>query len=247
MIARVCGVTAWLLVGHLLLVGLYWLLLNVPESNALALAASALLGLLLVCGAGIIDTSALILLKPGTTARQALARGVRLLPVFVLALLVWLAVSWTCGWLRGVHDAHSTQIDAWLIAKFDWTKTAALHRTIVDVLSVIRYVIGISLAVSLVAVAAFESGADVLRLRWIGRAFRPLQLVAIAVAIFGLVWLPWQAAYWLPRQVPDSNLQIAFATVKLAAIAVLAHVGWAIVLWAPQRQTIAPPVSSGLP
>lgn len=242
MIARLGAVAAWLLIGHAVLLCLYWGLLNVPESNALALALSAFLGLLLVCGAGIIDTAALILLKPGTTGRQALARSVRLLPAFILALLVWLAVSWTCGWLGGLHDAHSTEMDAWLIAKFDWTKTTLLHRTIVDVLSVIRYIIGISLAVSLVAVAAFDSGADVLRLRWIGRAFRPLQLAAIAVAIFGLMWLPWQAAYWLPRNVPDSNVQIIVATLKLLAIAVLAHVGWAIVLWAPQRQaTTAPP------
>jgi hypothetical protein len=243
MIARVCAAAAWLLIGHVALVSLYWVLLNVPESNALALAASALLALLLVCGAGIIDTSALILLKPGTTARQALARAVRLLPVFILALLVWLAVSWTCGWLRGVHDAHATEIDAWLIAKFDWTATAPLHRTIVDVLWVIRYIVGLSLAVSLVAVAAFDTAADVLRLRWIARAFRPLQLLAIAAAVFGLIWLPWKAAYWLPKNVPDSNLQIIFAAVKLTAIAVLAHVGWAIVLWAPQRRTTAPPVT----
>jgi len=35
-------ITAWLLAGHAILGGLYWLLLQVPESNAFMLAASVL-------------------------------------------------------------------------------------------------------------------------------------------------------------------------------------------------------------
>lgn len=234
MIARVLKVTLWLLVGHALLFALYWALLIVPESNALALTMSGVLALLLLVGAGIVDTSALILLKPGSTMRQAIAGSVRLLPAFVLALLVWLLVSWTCGWFEGLHDAHSTEIDAWLIAKFDWTKTAPLHRTIVNILWAIRYIVGISLAVSLLAVAAFDAASDVIRLRWIARAFRPLQLLAIAGALLLLIWLPWQAVYWRPRMLPTSSLEVAFAAAKLLTLALLAHIGWAIVLWSPQ-------------
>jgi hypothetical protein len=170
-----------------------------------------------------------------------MGRSVRLLPVFVLALLVWLAVSWACGWLDGWHEAHATEMDAWLIATFNWTHTVGLHRTLDSLVAFLRYVAGTSLAVSLVAVAAFGGGAAVLRLRWIARACSPLQLSAIAVAIFGLMWLPWQAVYWRPRSLPASSLEVAFAAVKLLVLAVLAHLGWALVLWSAHRRTTSAP------
>jgi hypothetical protein len=240
MIRRLLGTTLWLVVGHALLGSLYWTLLNVPESNTLALSASALLALLLAIGAGLVETTALIALKPEEPIapgrwRRALARSVRLLPVFVLALLVWLVVSWIAGWIEAWHWAHASEMDAWMIAKFNWTNITGLHRTINYVVVLLRYVVGISLAVSLVAVAAFDGGAAVLRLRWIARALSPLQLATIGVALFGLIWLPWQAAYWRPRNLPATSVEIAFAGFKLLVLALLAHLGWAVVLWSGHR------------
>ena len=97
-----------------------------------------------------------------------------------------------------------------------------------------QFVVGTSLAVTLLTIGAAESIADVVRLRWIPRGLHWLQLVVVAVAMFGLVWLPWQAVYWRPASLPPTSMQIVFAVAKLIAIGVLMHLGWALVLWAPQ-------------
>lgn len=243
MIARLAAVVGWLLAGHALLGGIYWMLLNVPESNTVALAASALLALLLLVGAGIVDTTALLALRPSWPWRRALTRSVALLPMFLLALLLWLAVSWTCGWLEAVHDARRGEIDAWLIARFDWTNTAGLHRTIDHALTFVRYIVGLSLAVGLLGTAAFDGAGAALRLRWLWSSLTR-QVVVVAVAVFGLIWLPWQAVYWHPRVIPATSTELAFVSAKLLVLALLTHLGWALVLWSAQRDTPARAIPS---
>jgi hypothetical protein len=233
-IGRLAAVVLWLCVGHGVLGGLYWLLLNVPESNVLMLIGSALLAIVLVIGAGVVDTTALLWLRPDWPLGRAMRRSLRVLPVFLLALAVWLLIAWVCAAFRAYYVNHSGELDAWLIAKFDWTRNAWLHRLIEYVIDVLQFVIGTSLAVSLLTIGAAESVVDVVRLRWIPRGLHWLQLVVVAVAMYGLVWLPWQAVYWRPSSLPATSMQVVFAIAKLLAIGVLMHVGWALVLWAPQ-------------
>lgn len=235
-IGRLATVVLWLCVGHALLGGLYWTLLNVPESNVLMLIASVLLAILIVVGAAVIDTTALLWLRADWPLGRALRRSLVALPIFLLALAVWLLIAWICGRLASVHEVRGSELDAWLIAKFDWTRTAWLHRAIDYAIAIVKYVLGLSLAVSLLSIGAAESIADVGRLRWIPRGLHWLQLVVVAVAVYGLVWLPWQAVYWRPASLPPTSVQIVFSVVKLVVIDVLMHVGWALVLWAPQTR-----------
>jgi hypothetical protein len=233
-IGRLGVVVLWLCLGHAVLGGVYWFLLNVPESNVLMLIASALLAIVLVIGAGVVDTTALLWLRTDWPLGRAIRRSLGALPVFLLALAVWLLIAWVCGRLGQLHDQRGGELDAWLIAKFDWTRVAWMHRTIDYALDFVQYVVGTSLAVTLLTIGAAESVGDVARLHWITRGLHWLQLVVIAVAMFGLVWLPWQAAYWRPASLPATSTQVIFAVAKLAAIGVLMHLGWALVLWAPQ-------------
>jgi hypothetical protein len=217
--------------------GIYWGFLNVPESNVLMLIVSALLALLLVTGAGVIDTTGLLMLRSGDdwTWRTALRRSVGALPAFVAALALWLIVGWICGRLLRYHEAHSGELDAWFIATLNWTRIAWLHRTIDWLLHIVQFVIGTSLAITLLATAAAGTLADAVHPRWMRRALSPVQLLIVAVAFYGLIYLPWQAVYWRPASLPATTLEVAFALAKLTILGLLMHIGWTLILWAPQR------------
>jgi hypothetical protein len=238
-VARIVVVALWLLVGHAALGGLYWGFLNVPESNVLMLILSALLGLLLIAGAGVVDTTGLLLLRSDWTWRNALRRGLRVLPAFLAALALWLIVRWICVRLLRYHEAHSGELDAWFIATFNWTRITWVHRTIDWVLHVIQFVIGTSLAVTLLATAAAGPVGEVVSPRWLKRAFAPLQLLIVAVAFYGLIYLPWQAVYWRPSSLPATSAEVAFALTKLTLIALIMQIGWTLILWSPQRTPAA--------
>ena len=237
-VRRLLAVVLWLLVGHLVLGGLYWALLNVPESNVLALGTSALLALLILIGACVVDVTGLLWLRSDRTWRTALGRSLRVLPAFVIALLLWWAISWMVGRLEARYEVNTGELTAWFIAKFNWTRTGWVHRLIPLALDALRYVLGVSLAVSLVAFAAIEGFAGLFRLRWLLRALTPGQLVIIAIAIAGLIWLPWQYIYWRPAAIPANSIELLFNAVKLAIVALLIHIGWALILWAPQRRAL---------
>jgi hypothetical protein len=235
---RLLAVVGWLFAGHAVLGGLYWLLLNVPESNVLALGTSALLVLAIVIGACLVEVTGLLWLRPDWRWRAAFARSLRVLPAFLLALLVWCAIVWIVNAIDLRYEARSGELDAWLIAKFNWTRTGWLHRAIPLVLTALRYVLGVSLAVSLLAVAAVDGFIGIIRLRWLVRALTPGQLVIITAIIAGLFWLPWQHLYWRPAAVPGNTTELVFIGAKLVLIGALAHLGWALILWTPQRRPI---------
>jgi hypothetical protein len=236
-LARIVMVALWLFAGHAALGGLYWGFLNVPESNVLMLIVSALLALLLVIGAGIVETTGLLWLRADWTFRAALKRSVRALPAFLAALALWLVVRWICHRLLRYHEAHSGELDAWFIATFNWTRITWLHHTIDWLLHIVQFVIGTSLAVTLLATAAAGAIADAIHPRWMRRAISPLQLAIIAVAFYGLIFLPWQAVYWRPASLPASAAEVVFALAKLTTLALVMHIGWSLILWAPQRET----------
>jgi hypothetical protein len=240
-VVRIILVALWLFAGRAALGGLYWGFLNVPESNVLMLIVSALLALLLVVGAGIVETTGLLWVRPDWTFGAALRRAVRTLPAFLAALALWLVVRWICHRLLRYHDAHSGELDAWMIATFDWTRTTWLHRTIDYVLHFVQFVIGTSLAVTLLSTAAAGAIADAVHPRWMRRALSPLQLVIVAVAFYGLIFLPWQAVYWRPASLPASAVEVVFSLAKLTILGLVMHIGWSIILWAPQRKVVRGP------
>jgi hypothetical protein len=245
MIGRFLKATLWLLVGHAALAGVYWGLLNVPESNVAMLGVSAVLVLLLVGGAAIVEGVGLRILA-ARAERWSAMRYLACVPAFIVAAALWLAISWAVGWVEARHTAHASEIDAWLIAHGDWTRTAWLHRTIEIVLWLLRYVVGLSLAVGVFVLCTVDGVGETLRPRRFvaGLGWKRLLIVAVAIVVF--VWLPWRAAYWRPHSLPHNLAQPLFAAARLALIALVVHVGWAIVLWsAIPRATTAEPVAPG--
>jgi hypothetical protein len=237
-IRRLLAVVLWLLLGHVALGGAYWLLLNVPESNVLALSTSFALALVLVIGACLVDVTALLWLRPDWRWRAALLRSVRVLPVFIIALVVWVAIYWIVTAMELRYEARTGEVDAWLIAKFNWTRTAWLHRTLSYVFEALRWVLSTSVAVALLTFAAVDGFAEIFRLRWLWRALSPGQLVIITVAVVGLFWLPWQYIYWRPAAIPPNTVELLFNGAKLFIVAFLINLGIALVLWAPQRRPL---------
>lgn len=226
---RYRGILAWLSAGHAALAGLYWLLLQIPESNVWMLAALGVVVMAAVWLTGAIEMTASLAFATDAPVRSAFGtvRGRAWLIVFPLGLCA--AIWWATGEAGARHARDSGQIDAQIIAWTGWTRTAWLHAAIGWLLAFIRWAAGVSLAAALTASLAQE-GMQGLRPRWIRQAHRWKALLATTAALALGVWLPWQAAYWRPEALPPTWVQPAFAAAKLLVMFVLAQLAWAIVL-----------------
>ena len=69
---RYRGILAWLSAGHAVLAGLYWLLLQIPESNVWMLAASGLVVMAAVWLTGAIEMTASLAFAADAPVRSAL-------------------------------------------------------------------------------------------------------------------------------------------------------------------------------
>ncbi len=239
MIRKALAVLAWLAIGHLVVAGLFWLLLNTPDSNALMVTASALLGLVLVVIAGTVEGTAGAWLLPGRTFREALRAGLRAVPAFVLAVLVFGVFWWIAARIEAWHAAHGSEIDAWMIATFNAPDATWPHTLITVLAFVFRDIVGLSVAVALLF-AALEGGTRaVLRMRWPAAAISRDQAMLVAIGVTLFIALPWHFATWRPNDLPVSWVQPAFAAAKLALIDVAMTIGWGICLLAGARNAAA--------
>jgi hypothetical protein len=232
-IRRLGLVAAWLLVGHAALGGLYYALLQIPESTAWMLGLSALLLLSLVTGAAWVQAVGLLLCLPPSgwlaTASAGVRRAWSVLPAFLLLAIAWVSASRLEAW----HVASRGPIDASLMARFNWAETGGVHRAIDWAVFVLRFGIGGSLAAALAAAGVQHGFARAGRA--LGRALHPRTLAIVLGAELALVVLPWHYVYWRPASLPPTGVETAFVAAKLSAIALLAATGWAVVLWAGTR------------
>jgi hypothetical protein len=232
MTRRLLSITAWLASGHALLLGLFWSLLQVPESNAAMLIVSMLIAAAMVATSGWVEGVAFGLWSPGTSWRQALRRA-RVAPVPAAIALVVFALIW----LLTAHASqawfgHSGEIDAWLMRHFGWTRTAGLHATAARVIAFVRFVPGGLIALTIVAWALAGGMRSLLKAtRLLATALAPRRLAIGAVLFYGLVWLPWRAAFWRPSWLSPNWQEAAFAGVKLGALYLVANLGWAAILF----------------
>ncbi len=234
---RALAIVSCLAAGHAAAAGLFWGLVNVPESNVAMLALSAALALLVVFTVGWTEAAASLGWRADLTMGQAARRGLRAAPIVVAAAVVF-ALFWLLAAHAGVWlDAHGGEIDAWLIATFETSKTAWVHRVLDAVLFIVRYVVGVSAAVALLSAGARAGWRAVGRLAWIRAAFSRRQLGIVGAAMVLFVFLPLGAVYWHPQTIPANAVEILFVAVKLGTIYLLAQIGWALVLWAAARET----------
>ncbi len=233
---RALAIVACLVAGHTAAAGLFWALVNVPESNLLMLGLSATLVALIVVALGWTEATALLAWRPDVTLGEATRRGLRRAPAVLAAAAVfgifWWATARADVWLAD----RGGEIDAWLIATFELTRTTWVHRAFDVALFLVRYVAGVSLAVSVLGAVARAGWHALFRLGWLraGLSRRHLGLVGAAMTL--LVFLPLEAAYWRPETLPPNAIELAFAAAKLGAIFLVVNVGWALVLWADARQ-----------
>lgn len=230
MIARTAALVTWLLVGHAVLGGLYWALLQVPESNVFMLTASALLVLAMILWTGVVEQAGILASDPKEGLRTAVRSAISRSWLVVLPLLIFGFVWWLTWFAEGWFAAHNTEIDAWLILKTGRTETGGLHSTIAWAIWFVRYPLGVSLALSLLASTARLGTPGVVALAWLRRAFSWRQLPLVAVMLLAGIWLPWQWVDWRPKNLPPTWVQPAFAGAKLFALYVVATVAWAVIL-----------------
>jgi hypothetical protein len=227
-IARFVAVLVWLALGHLLAGGLYWTLLQVPESNALMLAASVVVALALAAWLAIVETGGLL---GWTGGLREVAKGtIRRVPWFVPALLVFVLIWWLGSTADGWYAARATELDAWLLLRAGWTRTAGLHRAAAWVCWFVSYGVGLSLALSLLARTSREGAAAVVRGGWLRQGLAWRQLLIVAGVVLVGIRLPWGAAYWRPKGLPPTWLEPAFVAAKLTVLYLVANAAWAFLL-----------------
>jgi len=236
---RLAAIAAWLVAGHALWLALFWGLLQVPESSAWMLALSAALSMALVAGAAAVQSggsAAWLTEKPFVTALMA---GVRrpqaaLLPAVVFGLLWW-ATQFLLEWYAGVKG----QIDATYIARTGRSQTQWIHTAFFWIVMFLRWPVGLTLAVSMLAGAV----AGGLKVRtsgaWIRTAMAPRVWLAVTFWFVLLVAVPWQLVDWRPRGL-SIGMEPWFAGAKLTLVAVAMAVGWALVLRVGHEATEKP-------
>lgn len=235
MIARLALVTAWLAVGHGAIAGLYWSLLQVPESNVWMLALSLGIVILTVYVAAVVEIGGSAAWT-GESTRRAMATAVSaarrvLTPLaFVLGALVFAAIWWAVTRAAAWLDAHGGEIDAWLMVTFGWARTEPLFTATQWLLVFLRAIVGPTLGLALAFAVARLGLRDAWRTRWLRAGLSPRQLALVTLWMLAFVALPWRAVVWRPRGLPPTWMEAMFVTVKLAAMFLLANIGWALVI-----------------
>jgi hypothetical protein len=236
MIGRLIRTALWLLVGAAAIFGLYWLLLNTPESNVAALIASGLLGASIVVVAALVVNAALGL-AGGARFGVSLRRAVRNLHWVIVAalpaVLLWWAILRADRWVLD----HSGEINAWFIARLGWADISWLFRAEVWLSRWLRWSLIPLIALTL-AGALIHSGTRGLG----GRCRRVLgwRSIAIGALAFGFfVALPLPLIAWRPR-LPPTWLEPAAAAARLGAVGLLWAAGAAllVLLAAPPPSTL---------
>jgi len=198
---------------------LFWALLNVPESNVLALTLSAVLALVIVLSAGMAIATAACA-ADGASAGDVARRSLYALPAFVAGLLIAGALWWLTGASGSWWQAHRGETDALLILHANIAHTRGLHNTVAEVLWIIRWGLSLSVIVALVTTAAVRPAAGLAGGLRNGVAWTSL---AASVVIAEALARAWPIVYWRPARITTA-MEPAFVGVKLALLYVLASV-----------------------
>jgi hypothetical protein len=202
-------------IGYAVAAGLTWALLNVPESNVLALTASALCLVFIAVTTGLATGGAAALARdgsPGLVARRALSG----LPGFLVGLGLFAALWWITGHADAWWSTHRGEVDAVFLRYLDMTRTGPLHTVVGWGTWLLRWVIGLSVIVGPTVV-----GTD-RELRGLGSGLRlAFGLAPIAAAAAGVLLVSegvWRVVFWRPPGLPATNAEVVFAAVKLVLL-----------------------------
>jgi hypothetical protein len=235
---RGAGILAFLMIAHAVAAGAFWAFLNVPESSIWMLLLSGFLALGIVTLTGWTEGTAAAAWRRDLGIGEAMRRGLQAVPGFFGAVVVFALFWWGTEAIWRWKAAYSGQIDAWLMSRFATPNTAWVHRAVDIALFILRYILGLSVAVGILSAAATAGSREILRGRWIKTAVSRRQIGAIGLAVVLLIALPLRAAYWRPEGLPPTTLEIAFTGGKLAFLYVVVNLGWSLVLRAAARSAL---------
>jgi hypothetical protein len=204
--------------GGALAAALFWSLLNVPESNVLALVLSAMLVFAIVITVGL-TVGLTVALGADAPFAAAVRRSFAALPAFLVGLLVFAVLWWLTGRADAWWQATRGEIDATFLRYGGTPGTAPLHTAATSMLWFVRWAIGLSLVAALTSTAAARGLASVGR--GLRLSFTPWLLGATALGVLLVTQVLWRLAYWRPARLPASNAEILFAGAKLALLYVL--------------------------
>lgn len=232
MMSRLIGAGLWLAVGHAVAFALYVALINVPDANIPMLLLTALLIITSVLTVALTEATVIGWLQSRDSLLQATTRGWKRAVPALLTGLALVAGIWTLASSADVwHEDHTGEIDAWAIATFDLAATGWLHRVIDAVLFVFCWIVGLSLGLS--ALCAFVLRGlpgGLLSGTWFRQAFSRMQLASVGMVVLTCFVLPWRAMDWRPARLPSTWVELAFVGAKLAALYLVAHAGWTVLL-----------------
>ena len=195
--------------------GVFWLLLNVPESNAFALALSAGLVVLLAFLTGY-TLSVVAAALDGATVGGAARRGPSGLPGFLLGLTVFCALLFVSVAIDDQWTLHSGEIDALLLRYAGTANSRWLHTSISWLLWLVRWGIGLAVICGVTTTGVKRLGVG----RGFGLASSPLPLVATVAGLLAGYGL-WSLVYWRPNGLPSNTAELLFVSVKLSALSLL--------------------------
>ena len=228
MIRRLLVIAACLGFGGALVMGLYWAFLNTPEANALTLAVSVLLIVLMIASAAVIVTASLLLAQ-GMRFADATRRAVRASPWFVVAVipavLVWWDLRLTDAWVV----QHEGEIRAWLIARFGWADSTPVFTVETWLSRWFRWAFAPIVSLSLLNELVAEGPRALRRIQWIRRALH-WRMLGTATLVFVLLFaLPWQLTSWRP-ELPPTWVETAVAAARLTVAGVAIILGCAVLV-----------------
>lgn len=229
MTRRLPAIATWLLLGDAVAAGLFWVLLQVPESSSLMLAASALVIVAIAVVLLWVQGGALAAWRPERTPAAAFRRGLGQAGAVIGGCLVFWAVWWLTAVAARWHGNHAGQIDAWIIARSGHSETAVLHRIIVGVIWFLRWGLGVTLAGSLAAMLTAYGVSAIGRLGWLSRALNPIRWVPVTLLVGVAMMLPWEYVYWRPAKL-GLGAEAWFVAGKLGLMLVLWAVAAALIV-----------------
>jgi hypothetical protein len=222
-------VALWIGAGYGVAAGLFWGLLQVPESSAWMLALSASLVLATVVALLWVTGGVLLAWHPQITPIRAFAAGLSASVAVAAGALLFGAIWWATRAALAWHAAHSGEIDAVIIARTGASNTAWLHRTIVWTIWLLRWGPGLTLALSLAAWIAAGGTVAIAAASWVRSAFHPKRWAVVLALVALCFMLPWRFVYWRP---PHLSLAAEpwFVGAKLGGMALLAAAAWALII-----------------
>lgn len=218
----------WLAAGQTTVGALYWTFLHTPESNALMLAVSASLAALVVLAAALGLGLAIQAWRADAPLRVRAATAIGATPALLLGVIAGALLWGGAGAVAARAAARSGEIAAWVIAATGRSDDGLVLRTATALTFWVQVVAAPVLALAIFAAGVGGGAGAVVRAHW-RHALAPRVLAEATIWIVGLVILPLRAAAAPLTGIPPTWVEPAVAAGRLAAIAVAATIGGALV------------------